>query len=623
MQNLNRNENVVGGPSSNVKVSEPNVVKVEALDAWLLRKMTDTLIIVADRIYGWTILFLALIVFLFSAYYIVPWFWALFIVILKRIFGAALFIGDVPQGVKVFAEEIYQEVYPPPEKFWVKYIEYIPPSLMDLDSQIVGLVSIAIVGTFMLLFLMPFRKISYRIRGIKGESMKEGSGFCTGSIPDYQVPLYQLGLFTKTFLGYGVRIQDWLVCPQHVYHAAGGNLLLGDTIISGNAKVHSRVVTDVLYISVSIDIWSRLGVARVKSWPKDLSNDAVAISGKEGTSFGMITRSMTHSLFSYSGSTLPGYSGAAYHKNSCFYGMHIGVIQEENVGVPSLLLRKEIACICAGEDTHSSSYDQFKVKSVKIDKGYNLAAFDEQLKKAYEQPINKDFSWEDEIEEPLFDINRYKFEGATTERTDALIKYAEGLTPAEMDVLQALFSTMKNSKTQLITQNTESETVEIQVPVSPFVQMDRAMQSLKDRVSKLEEQVKELTKPLEKPKNKLDSVIADSKYQCDHCASAFKTLQGKAAHSRMIHLKGESKLDYKDNLNKIKGNGQRAFLGKSYQRPRSPILKTDLKSSNGNEVFTSLLKSQQDTQDLLKQLLNSFQKIVKDTDGLVSEKTQN
>lgn len=54
-------------------------------------------------------------------------------------------------------------------------------------------------------------------------------------------------------------------------------------------------------------------------------------------------------LLSYSGSTVPGMSGAAYIKNKEVYGMHMGATCDENVGVAAVIIYRELREIVLGE----------------------------------------------------------------------------------------------------------------------------------------------------------------------------------------------------------------------------------------------------------------------------------
>lgn len=165
------------------------------------------------------------------------------------------------------------------------------------------------------------------VRGVRFEAVIAGSCFVEGSMPPSQVEVMIPGILSDTHQGYGLRAGVYLVVPYHVV-AGHSELILscgkGKVMIPAVSVVKSRWDPDLAYVFVGDNIFSRIGATSLraaKAWPGTVH---ASCNGKAGTSSGRLTKSPVRGKLLYEGSTLAGYSGAAYHFGGMIYGMHQG-----------------------------------------------------------------------------------------------------------------------------------------------------------------------------------------------------------------------------------------------------------------------------------------------------------
>lgn len=226
----------------------------------------------------------------------------------------------------------------------------VPKASLEWYAGIVSLVlgfsylqlaGIFMIATVVILMAWNFRRVSYAVRGIRYEAMQPGSEFRSGDIPKFQIPVYASGLLYSRFQGYAVRVGNALVCPTHVLNQCE-QVLVGKFLISGWEQ--SVKLADVSYALVSEKVFSQLGMAK-PSIGKLNGKNLVFCTGVNGTSSGTLTKINTIGMVSYSGSTLPGYSGAAYCDKNTLFGIHTGNSGNGiNVGVSAFFLECEINC---------------------------------------------------------------------------------------------------------------------------------------------------------------------------------------------------------------------------------------------------------------------------------------
>lgn len=290
------------------------------------------------------------------------------------LFWLFIMVRTVVHGFRLFEPE------PEVQTIYVRVRDSIPIdylSLVDFRSLLVilvGTVLTAVIGWASLLVLSRlFMRLSLRCRGIKTglmfESMVEGSEFCPSSLPSCQVPLYALGYFMNSFLGFGVRVGSFLVVPTHVIHSAGLSKIVMSRfggkggVVLESAPIISKVVMDVSYYPLTDEVWANLQIQTAKL---SLATEGLVtvVGFKESTpvaSSGQIAKSQFVGVVKYSGSTLSGFSGAPYMINSLVLGIHTGAASDHNMGISASVLRKEIQSFMVTEKKRG------KKRGVRID----------------------------------------------------------------------------------------------------------------------------------------------------------------------------------------------------------------------------------------------------------------
>nr|UGO57125.1 MAG: hypothetical protein 2 [Riboviria sp.] len=446
--------------------------------------------------------------------------------------------------------------------------------LITLGLLVLGVWSLVTVG---------FRTMHRRVRPvwlsargitiIRGEAMQPGSVFrpaCT--IPRYQVPLHSPGVLQDSFLGYGIRVDDVLVLPTHVLNASGGALLLkGKTtkFLLEQLPIHSEILTDVSYFLLDKVVWSGLGiqaasVARAPSRPLP-----VTVAGPNGLSTGFVTMNSMPFVLNFTGSTLPGYSGAAYVHNGQVYGMHAGENNGENVGYGMGAIAAEIQCLIYGESHYegvqsgvSSLIGEAKGKNKRFtslsqkSRGFSsdhgkstYISPPEGAKVVTENPywreemvpasVKKSKGWFDsQVEhepnpnssnwaEQTFGENALPMEmveilkDTPVHQLEAIRKYCEGLV------------SVRNSSTFTITPHSVGEDDFLSVTVTEPPKETSWSQMVEGRLVKLEAQVSELIQRNRKPEPAKKKILP---FACAKCDRTFSSELGKITHEYSKHV---------------------------------------------------------------------------------------
>nr|QVG74746.1 hypothetical protein 1 [Virus sp.] len=259
----------------------------------------------------------------------------------------------------------------PPPTVFERVLALMEQRMPLVNYMIVGVVLASLLtGWFLHRSRRAMRLAVLRLRGVKLEAMREGSEFRAGEQPKFQVAIMRPGLLSDTHYGFGVRVGNFLVTPEHV--VAG----MSEIILSANGNkiqvptmpmLRSRVFSDLVYIKVSDIAWSKVGVKTASLASRVMnSNTFASISGHRGVSSGLLTKSQMIGLLVYQGSTVPGMSGAAYVVGNSVYGVHCGVVSNENMGVSSVLIMAELKQFLIGEASEDfSATDMWKTKPKK------------------------------------------------------------------------------------------------------------------------------------------------------------------------------------------------------------------------------------------------------------------
>ncbi|APG75971.1 hypothetical protein 1 [Hubei sobemo-like virus 22] len=207
------------------------------------------------------------------------------------------------------------------------------------------------------------RQAVLRARGVSFESMRAGSVLVKGEIPKYQVAVLRAGLLRDGHVGYGIRVGNYLVAPHHVVTDAGEEVILSSKLakvmMPPASAIRSRVVTDLVYVWLPESFWVKLGVPSAK-FAQTTENPLATCAGPEGVSSGLLRKSQVLGLVNYFGSTLPGFSGAAYEAAGHCMGIHIGAVAGNNMGISAVVVVKELAHLVRQESSQdvAASYSQ-------------------------------------------------------------------------------------------------------------------------------------------------------------------------------------------------------------------------------------------------------------------------
>lgn len=164
------------------------------------------------------------------------------------------------------------------------------------------------------------------------ESARPGSEERPMSSPKCQalVGYMEDGLFCV--VGNAVRIESWLVIPDHVKCAKSENLELRSfdqkfrLDVSEDMWTSAEVVdTDLLALELTEAQWSRLGLSKPRMLPSIPEARGVYASVVGAFNKGTTGTLSHHEVFGrvrYTGSTYQGYSGSAYMAGDCVAGIH-------------------------------------------------------------------------------------------------------------------------------------------------------------------------------------------------------------------------------------------------------------------------------------------------------------
>ncbi|APG75641.1 hypothetical protein [Hubei sobemo-like virus 18] len=203
------------------------------------------------------------------------------------------------------------------------------------------------------------RKTLMMIRGVRFEAMVEGSDFVKGDIPKYQVAVMKAGLLRDVHVGFGIRVNNFLVVPTHVINEVGNAMILKKKIkiqVSMGQRIISDYVSDLTYLPISNQIWADLGVTKSNLAKESLNLAAMAtIVGNGGQTTGLLRKCAIPFFYTYSASTVPGMSGAAYAINNIVHAIHCGVVGENNSAISTVVVNKELSKIMKGEAVGATS----------------------------------------------------------------------------------------------------------------------------------------------------------------------------------------------------------------------------------------------------------------------------
>nr|UGO57122.1 MAG: hypothetical protein 1 [Riboviria sp.] len=575
-------------------------------------------------------------------------------------------------------------VLPPPPTYHERIIQ-LSATIPWPEEGIVyaGAIALSMLAAVLLVFqclrFRVLRRMSYRLRGIKFEAMMEGSELMNGKeIPACQVEIWTPGLLCSSFQGYGIRVNNFLVVPTHVLRNCTQVLLGGkESVVVSSKPIASRLNSDVSYIMVSEETWSRLGVAKAKM-AKKMMPVLVSCTGRNGTSSGMLRMSSVKGMVTYLGSTVPGMSGAAYYVSNVVHGIHSGVAGAVNIGVTAQLITTELKAMVSikGESPIGNEADQDvhmirgKVKGWKsedleqdalnaweageedwafedeldydIDLGYDDDDYWDRLYQREEERREVDAWWE-ELEDKMAD----KAYGESVIKTPMAREFAlrwftslpkEGKQRAVKEMSRAM--KVKSKVVKFKGQSEDSQPVRVVVDQKEFSAADTRV-----RVAALEKKVETLTKGLLELREKVSEfekrppvqppvstsvapepgrlVCGLERADGKKCNRSFLTRAALEQHRNASHtFQGESALK-EDSQKIVKTTKDGNFLVKRSGRANGTSWPRRSPGGKNSSQFTAVAASQRRMETYLKELCDFLRTSPRNTAGPSSDTQQN
>lgn len=253
-------------------------------------------------------------------------------------------------------------------QFWIEQFATGEDALVHLELALLSLVIQASAAYLVIDLLLALKKVDSASETysrltdnfLHNESMQEGSDFHEGVLPGPQVMVYSVSNDGQSrFRGQATRISDDLngrsrfVVPTHVvmhrpdgtFDARSLRLMKGEAIITPKSVIELKGVEDMSVLITGS--CSQLGAKVAKPVPltRKVSGHVSAVGVDKGdrrkilTSFGDIGEGISFGSVSYSGSTMPGFSGAGYFSGNDWLGTHRGSACGRNLGVASTLVQ--------------------------------------------------------------------------------------------------------------------------------------------------------------------------------------------------------------------------------------------------------------------------------------------
>nr|UGO57168.1 MAG: hypothetical protein 1 [Riboviria sp.] len=512
-------------------------------------------------------------------------------------------------------------------------------------------------------------KISRSLRGISGEAARAGSAFVGGGgVPSYQVALYDSSsMFRSKFIGYGIRVADVLVTLGHVVRDVDVLVATGpgaSQVISA-APARSLRFRDIVYYHMPSTWWSTLGVKsanKVELPPEQaMGHMSVAITGREGRSEGVLKPSTQYvGKVQYSGSTVPGYSGAAYVDSITgkVAGIHQGVDNntERNIGYMWKGILIDVHDMfypttedgvdgesasrrrAGGRGTYADEREQVAVARLPGRQqawGYGdleklVASEVEATGSAWDRDdfdidYDEKITWESARPRPRaaksgadIDTVISDLESMSQSNLEAIVKFAQGLTALasvqgsnvvghsdESVEVKHDSSLLGSAVTMAVNQ---CQTL-IESRVQPLEKRVTALESRANQAAPTQETPVEVVQPQTLPKG---TAPVQHPNKCDKCNRSFSTALGLITHKTIKHqVSGE------------RATATRPFLGKQKYPSTQRASNHGSSTVEPSREYSRLLASQEKTHVTLQGLQSSFEKLAEIMTGLARAQSRN
>lgn len=393
---------------------------------------------------------------------------------------------------------------------------------------------------------------------IRGEAMQPGSSFrLKSSMPRCQIPIYTPGILYDTFLGYGIRYDDILVVPVHIFTSADNGMLLKvdeKSYLLEATPIMSEILSDVCYFMMDKSVWARFGVQSARVAGAPISPVAVTVVGPQGASSGYVSRNATPYILNYTGSTIPGYSGAPYVCNGSVIGIHAGETNGTNVGYGMGAIATEISVLIYGEDFEDYNFESKSRRRTgnaqfagghwkKGNNKYNKNREPEQpwrdadVAKNVKQArgdAGPASNWDDFTGRDTFDYDQViNFNSANSlpeELVEAFSDYSVAQLESIRNYLDGLTQVQKSTGVRIRPHGVEGfDFVDVvSEPTASTSYVVSWQERMEERVTKLEMQLASLVK-------RQTNVVTKKPFPCDKCDKSFSSKLGKVSHEITKH----------------------------------------------------------------------------------------
>lgn len=327
---------------------------------------------------------------------------------------------------KLIVQQFVPEPEPEPDYFSV-LVGHALDLVRRVDMTLLALLLVVMLILASIWLTMGYayyslRRVSYRVRGIQYEAMQAGSEFQNGEIPKFQVKISLPGVFLNTHQGYGIRMGNWLVIPTHVLN--GTEVVVegarGKVVISTSHEP-SKLHPDVAYIWLEENQWTMLGTRSASAVP--ITSCHVRCTGQKGYSTGVVNKTNIIGVLKYSGSTVPGMSGAAYVAQDRVVGMHTGASMNKNLGVAAALfvnelkhkVKNEAMYLPSSNNAEDAAHQHKKFTTAKWDAQMleEMARMDHNLVDSWAYDVDFDYDEKFDLESAKADKKKNPIELAT------------------------------------------------------------------------------------------------------------------------------------------------------------------------------------------------------------------
>lgn len=173
-----------------------------------------------------------------------------------------------------------------------------------------------------------FKKLDYN-----PESFRSDSPYFNSAQPSSQFSVWSVDDDTRTLLGHGVRLDDYLVVPTHVINSVGAVHIVSCRVdkngverrecVAKDELVWRELCFDVSYCALPAKLGAHLQKARVGPVHGKVFCEIATAFDKDNSS-GSYLEKAGFGMLEYHGSTRPGFSGAVYKCNGSVVAMHLG-----------------------------------------------------------------------------------------------------------------------------------------------------------------------------------------------------------------------------------------------------------------------------------------------------------